>query len=371
LAITNKLASARKQKGVSASALATSLGVSRQMIYAVEAGTYIPNTAVALRLAQALGVTMDDLFSLVESSPIQSSSSKRVTLLATGEQLQPGQGVQLCNVGGKLVAAASAPVPWYLPVSDAAIAAPVPVSGKALVTLHRPESDFGNRLLLAGCDPAMSLLTPYLQSAGIRLVLVHQNSSQSLSLIKRGYAHIAGSHLRDSAGTSNIGAVNRLFPSKSAALISFAIWQEGIITKTGNPKQIKSVCDLARKDVTFVNREAGAGTRMLLDSELKRAGLKPETIASYSRTAPGHVAAAWEVKTGRVDCCLATEAAARFFGLTFIPLVAARYDFVIRKQQLTTPSVQVLLNVINQAAFRRELNNVGGYDTSVTGERVQ
>jgi putative molybdopterin biosynthesis protein len=99
--------------------------------------------------------------------------------------------------------------------------------------------------------------------------------------------------------------------------------------------------------------------------------LKSSAISGYEKTAPGHLAAAWEVKTGNADCCIATETAARFFGLHFIPLETVRYDLVLRQQDLASPNVQLLLDAISQLKFRRKLNGIGGYDTSLTGSRIQ
>jgi putative molybdopterin biosynthesis protein len=359
--IENRLAEVRKQRGVAASALAERVGISRQAVYAVEAGTYIPNTAVALRLAQALGVSMEQLFSL----PQASVQLETATLLPESAELQPGQTVQLCQVNGKWMAAAPTPSSCYLPATDGSISSPFIVRGKAKVQLNDRDADFGNRLLLAGCDPAMSIVARHLQTAGLELVLLHQNSSQSLALLKSGCTHLAGSHLKDDS------AITRMFPRKSAAVVSFALWQEGLVTAHGNPKSIGNMQDLARKDITFLNREAGSGSRALLDRYLKLQNLNPVAIAGYQRTAPGHLPAAWEVKAGAADCCIATQAAARFFGLHFIPLETVRYDLVLRKQDLDSPKVQLLLNGICQLSFRRKLNGIGGYDTSVTGTRVQ
>jgi len=183
--------------------------------------------------------------------------------------------------------------------------------------------------------------------------------------------HIAGTHLRDaSTGESNVAAVTGLFVRASIAVISFATWQEGLITPHGNPKHIYAVDDLARKDVAFVNREPGSGSRLLLDTYLARFKLSAKRVRGYQRLAFGHMAAAWQVKTGAADCCLATACAARVLGLHFVPLESARYDLVMRKHQLDSPTVQALLNTISLSSFRRELNVTGGYDTTVAGERV-
>jgi molybdate-binding protein/DNA-binding XRE family transcriptional regulator len=356
--VTTNVGEIRKQRGLSAAALAQAVGVSRQTIYAIEAGTYIPNTMTSLQLARVLDVSVEQLFRLSEPG----AGVERAELAPGGPALAPGQAVQLSNVNGRLVATACEPASWCLPPSDGVIESNNP----ARVHLHNRSEDFSKRVLLAGCDPAMGMMARYLERQGIQMVLCHQNSSRSLQLLKDGYAHVAGSHL----GHSNLDAVGRLFPAESAALISFALWQEGLAAAPGNPKNIKGIEDLARQDVQIVNREAGAGSRALLDRHLKRLSLDSKKVRGYETTAPGHLAAALEVKTGSADCCLSTEAAARFFGLHFIALESVRYELVVRKQDLSAPTLQPLLDSLTHLAFRRMLSGIGGYDTSMTGNRV-
>jgi molybdate-binding protein len=177
--------------------------------------------------------------------------------------------------------------------------------------------------------------------------------------------------LRDEAtGESNLHQVRSLFPRGAAVVIAFAVWEEGIVTGKGNPKAIREIADFARKGVSLVNREPGSGSRSLLDSSLKRLGITSSRVKGYGEVAYGHLPAAWQVRTGHADCCVATRAAARVFGLDFIPLVSERYDLVIRKQHLPMPAVQLLLDALNRNALRRELEGLGGYDTSRAGKQV-
>src|SRR5262249_19762594 len=128
--------------------------------------------------------------------------------------------------------------------------------------------------------------------------------------------------------------------------------------------------DFARPGITIVNREKGAGARQLLDAELKRLQINPKKVRGYEQTAPGHLPAAWLVETGAVDCCVSTRAAARVFGLGFIPLVAERSAFAIRREHLALPGVQALLDALNRSSFRRELESLGGYDAKAAGQRM-
>jgi putative molybdopterin biosynthesis protein len=369
--IATSLAALRRKRGLSAIHLAAAAGVSRQTIYAMEAGTFVPNTAVALRLARALDTTVEELFRLTEAEPAPSLRSEPAALLPGSGVAHACQAVQLCRVEKRLIASPPPAMPWYLPTADAVVASRPGRQGKARVQIFEADSDFTNRLLVAGCDPGISVLARHVQPAGIELVLAHRNSSQSLALLKEGSVHVAGTHLKDEAsGESNLPQIGRLFPRNAVAVIAFAVWEEGIVAAAGNPKTIRGIDDFARQDVEIVNREPGAGSRALLDSHLHRLGIAPRAVRGYDRLAPGHLPAAWHVQSGAVDACLATRAAARVFGLHFIPLVTERYDLVIRKQHLDLPRMQNLLDTLARSGFRRELEGFGGYDTRVAGQRV-
>ena len=369
--IENNLAELRQRRGLSAAGLAKTVGVSRQTIYAMEAGGYVPNTLVALRMARALEADVEDLFSLREEPPAPALREEHVALLPGSEIPQPGQAVQLCRVDRRLMASVPSPLPWYFPASDAVVTHKPASRQKTDVQVFHAEGDFRNRILVAGCDPGISVLARHVQPAGIELVLAHRNSSQALKLLKEGCVHIAGTHLRDEAsGESNLPEIGRMFSKNAVAVISFAVWEEGILTARGNPKSIRGIDDFERPDVSIVNREPGAGTRILLDASLKRAKIDPRKVSGYDRIAPGHLPAAWQIHSGAADACIATRAAARMFGLGFIPLISERYDLAIRRPHLDLPGIQALLDTLNRSSFRRELESLGGYDTKGAGQRM-
>jgi len=339
----------------------------------MEAGSYVPNTVVALKLARVLEATVEEIFALPAGLPDGGPRTEEASLLAGGGAgaAHAGELVQLCRVDERLIASAPSPVPWYLPAGDGVVTVARGGGRKAKVEVFQGEPELGNRLLIAGCDPAISILAKHARAAGIELVLAHRNSSQALALLKDGAIHIAGTHLRDeSSGEGNLPAIARLFPRNSVAVVSFAIWEEGIVTARGNPKRIRGVEDMARADVAIVNRDAGAGSRILLDGLLERAGIKPRRVRGYAIEVQGHLPAAWQVESGAADCSIATRAAARAFGLDFIPLVSERYDLVIRRQHFDLPLMQTLLDAMSRAAFRRELESLGGYDTRLAGKRL-
>ncbi len=361
----NHLATLRQRSHLSAAELAGRVGVSRQTIHAIEAGTYVPNTLVALKLAHALGVAVEDIFTFTEKAARPEEQSERIILLPGSGPVYPGQHVQLCQVDEKTIAAATTAVPWHIPSSDGVLL------NKTKARVVGDASAFQKRILIAGCDPAMPVLARYLQFSGIEAVLAHRNSSEALTLLKQGCVHVAGTHLRDAAsGESNTAQIARLFHGSSVTVISLAIWEQGLIVARGNPKRIRGIQDLARPNITLVNREKGAGSRVLLDSSLAAAGIAARKVRGYESIAPGHIAAAAEVRSGKADCCIAPRAAASVFGLDFIPLVTERYDLALHRRHLSLHAVQVLLETLSLARFRRELESIGGYDTKVAGKVV-
>jgi molybdate-binding protein/DNA-binding XRE family transcriptional regulator len=368
--IQNNLARLRQRQGLSARRLAELVDVQRQTIYAMEAGTYVPNTLIALRLAQVLQAKVEDLFSLSESSRMV-SSTQEIDLLPVGEKLQPGQPLQLCRVQKRIVGVPAIPMPAYLPAADAVLLKPSESAKKVARALIQPllvDQEYSRRLLIAGCDPGISVLGRHLKLAGIELVMASCSSLKALELLKQKQIHIAGSHLRDEpTGESNLPAVRKLFPGKSVSVVNFAAWEEGVVVAQGNPKEIRKEEDLARRDLRLMNRETGAGSRLLLDSTLRRLGFKTSEVKGYDQVAYGHIPAAWHVYSGHADYCIATRAAARVFGLDFLPLVSERFDLVIPKQHEGLATTQILLETLNRAPFQRELEMLGGYDTSQTG----
>jgi len=367
----NNLAALRQKRGISAARLAAMIGVARQSVYAMEAGSFVPNTEVALKLARALDCRVEDLFCLKEDSLPPASRTEKASLLPGSDRLLTGQTVQLCRVGRQLFATEPAPASWFFAPGDATVARPSTKSGLTSVSLTEVDREFGKRLLVAGCDPGISVLARNAQLAGLELVLAHRNSSQALQLLKKGSIHIAGTHLRDEAtGDSNMPTIAVLFPKDSVAVISFAVWEEGIVAATGNPKGIRGVEDLARKDISIVNREAGAGSRKLLDTRLMRLGIGPKAVRGYQNLANGHLAAAWQVRSGMTDCCIAPGAVARSLGLSFIPLATERYDLALRRRDLENPGIRVLMETLSRSSFRRELESFGGYDARDAGKRL-
>lgn len=355
----------RRRLGVSAANLARQAGVSRQTIHAIESGAYVPNTTVALRLSAALQTPVEELFRLERDDVAESQAT--VDLLATGP-VSSGQSVRLCRVGDRQIAVPATPDLGFLPPADG-ILRRIRKAGKADVTVIPPATVTANRLVIAGCDPAIVVAGSVIErGTNVELVAASVSSRTALQWLHEGKVHIAGAHLRDDAtGDFNLPFLKRVYPHDDFAVVTFAHWEEGLVCAPGNPKRLRGVADLLRRGVRFVNRETGSGSRALLDRLLTDAGASPDRVRGYEDVVPGHLPAANAVFTGAADACLATHSAARAFGLAFVPLERERYDFIIRRESLQLTGIRVLLDVLQRAPLRRTLEMQAGYDTSQTG----
>lgn len=368
--VDNRLAVIRKSRGVRASDLADRVHVSRQTIYAIEAGTYVPNTEVALNLARELEVTVDDLFSLqpASSKPPESLAAE---VLSAGTPAK-GQPVRVCQIGSRWVGVPVSASPYYMPEADGIVKRAGQKNGRTDLVIFAKEEASQNRLILAGCDPASGLLSRMVEKiSGVEIVSAAASSKLALSWLKEGKVHIAGSHLEDpQTGEFNLPFIRQEFSDLDFRVFTFARWEEGLVIAPRNPQDVHKVEDLGRKNIRFVNREPGSGSRALLDKLLQKAGLEARRVHGYDRVAYGHLAAAYCVMSGDADVCLATRSAAQTFGLDFIPLHSERYDLVMRKRTSDLPSVKGFLDVLQRAALRRKLEVLAGYDTAETGRQV-
>jgi molybdate-binding protein/DNA-binding XRE family transcriptional regulator len=365
--IENRLAQIRKSRGVGASDLARRVNVSRQTIYAIEAGTYVPNTEVALHLARELEVTVDELFSLQEADP--TSPEPLAAEVLSAAEPENGQPVRICQVGSRWVSVPVTASPYYMPEADGIIKRAGRTNGRAELVVFAKDEAAQKRLVLAGCDPATALLTRMVEKiSGVEIVSAAASSRLALGWLKEGKVHIAGSHLEDpKTGEFNLPFVRKEFPEEDFSVVTFARWEEGLVLAQGNPKDIRSVEHLARKNVRFVNRELGSGSRALLDKLLEKAGIESQKVQGYDREACGHLAAAYCVASGDADACLATRSAAKAFSLDFVPLHSERYDLVMRRRIVDLPAVKAFLDVLQRSTLRRKLEVLAGYDTSETG----
>ena len=365
--VENRIGQIRKGRGIGASDLAKRVNVSRQTIYAIEAGTYVPNTELALHLARELEVTVDELFSLGAGSQPSPESLAAEVLSATPPA--KGQPVRICQVGSRWVTVPVSATPYYMPEADGIVKRASRATGRADLFIFAKDEAAQKRLVLAGCDPASSLLSNMVERiSGVEIISAAASSKLALTWLKEGKVHIAGSHLEDpKTGEFNLPFVREVFPDDDFNVITFARWEEGLVVASGNPKRIRKPEDLTHRGVRFVNRERGSGSRALLDKLLQQTAVPATKVNGYDRVAYGHLAAAYCVVSGDADACIATRSAAQTFGLDFVPLHSARYDLVMRKKTAGLPAVKAFLDVLQRATLRRKLEMLAGYDTSQTG----
>ena len=368
--VHSRLADIRKSRGVGASELARRVRVSRQTIYAIEAGTYVPNTEVALNLARELEVTVDELF-LLQQGPPSAPESLPAEILSAGPSVK-GQPVRVCQIGSRWVSVPVSASPYYMPEADGIIKRTGKQPGRADLVVFAKEEAAQKRLVLAGCDPATGLLARMVEKiSGVEIISAAASSKLALTWLSEGKVHVAGSHLEDSkTGEFNLPYLRKQFPEEDFTVVTFARWEEGFVVAAGNPKRVRKIEDLVRKNVRFVNREPGSGSRGLLDQLMRKARMDAVNVQGYDRIAHGHLAAAYCVVSREADVCLATRSAAQTFGLDFVPLHSERYDLVMRKRTADLPAVKAFLDVLQRATLRRKLEVLAGYDTSQTGTMV-
>ena len=202
----------------------------------------------------------------------------------------------------------------------------------------------------------------------IAFSVAYVGSLGGLMAVARGEADLAGSHLWDESSDSyNRPFVRRLLPGRRVALLTLANRSLGLITAPGNPQGLATVADLARPAITFINRQAGSGTRVWLDAQLQEAGIDPQAIAGYEREESTHMVVAQAVESGEATAGLGIHAAAVAYGLGFVELTRERYDLVLPEAIWETPAGQAVRDVVSSTSFCEAVEALGGYDTAVTG----
>ena len=171
-------------------------------------------------------------------------------------------------------------------------------------------------------------------------------------------------------GTYNVSYIKKLLPNKNIKLVHLVFRDQGLIVMKKNPKNIKGIEDLARKDISFINRQGGSGTRILLDYKLEQLDIQPDKIVGYRDEEFTHMSVAVAVLSGTVDTGLGIYAAAKALNLDFIPVVTEQYDLVIPNEHFESQNIQILLATINSQAFKNRVESLGGYNTRKTGTLV-
>ena len=376
-----RLRLARQARGLSQQQLAGVAGVTRQAVSAVESGHSDPSLRVALGLARALGMTVEELFGPgdlgdpVLAQPVAAAGgpASRVALATVGDTFValPLHADTAARLGfgpaGGLVAGPS-PAP--------AGVSPGGRDPRNLVPV-RPIGPPRPTVVVAGCDPALPLLETPLSLLDPPLAFVWWpcGSGEALRLAAAGLVHAAGVHrvgpnnpdnpqddLGDAADTKAAADI-----PGGAEAVGFASWREGLVVRPGT--HIGSLDDVAARGLRLVNREPGAQARALLDRERLRFRLDPAELPGYDSRAAGHLQVAAAIAGGLADAGVSSEPAALAYGLDFIPLAAERFDLLLPAKHATSREVQGLLKVLTSPWLLAQLASLPGYDADRCGER--
>jgi len=241
------------------------------------------------------------------------------------------------------------------------------------VELLRHRDEIRNTIVCIGShDNTLDILANMLKKRDPRLSLssAHVGSMGGLIALKKGEAHMAGTHLLDEeSGLYNVPFIKKLLQEKRVVLMNLVYREQGLVVKRGNPKSIRGFEDLLRDDVVFINRQSGSGTRLLTDKHLREMGADSSQIRGYDREEYTHMGVASAVLTGIADTGLAILAAAHALGLDFIPVAKERYDMAIPREFIESEKMTALLQIIREDdEFRNVVSGLGGYDISDMGK---
>jgi putative molybdopterin biosynthesis protein len=292
--------------------------------------------------------------------------------------------VRLGRVGGDVVATPlprAAGVLTSLVRADGLLVVPAGVEGhhageQVRVELLRGLADVERTIVAIGShDLVLDVAASALRAADPLITLASSNvgSLGGLVALRDGLCHLAGSHLLDPAtGEYTLPYLDRIFgPDADLAVVRLVHRDQGLLVSPGNPLGLTGIADLTRPDLRYVNRQRGAGTRVLLDHEMGKLGVDPSTISGYSREEHTHLGVAAAVAAGRADTGLGIQAAARAFGLDFVPVAREPYDLVLRTAGLDDEVLAPLWALLEQHDFRNGVEKLGGYSCAETGRRVR
>jgi putative molybdopterin biosynthesis protein len=256
------------------------------------------------------------------------------------------------------------------------------------VRLYRPRAELDRTIFCIGShDMTLDLIAQFLAGHDRRLASANVGSQGGLVALLRGEAHLAGSHLLDpETGEYNISYIRRYLPGVKVKVFTLVGREQGLLVRRGNPKNVKSLGDLSNtgaesarpgprrageaQRVRFVNRQRGAGTRVLLDYQLNLLGIETDSIIGYAQEEYTHLGVAAAVASGRADCGLGIAAAAKALELDFIPLFQERYDLVIPKEYAESDLIGPLFAVLEDQEFRAAVAALPGYDVSKMGNLI-
>jgi putative molybdopterin biosynthesis protein len=244
------------------------------------------------------------------------------------------------------------------------------VSTEAARTFASPQDG----LIICGQDTVLDILTRYLekQLPQFRFLRQYLGSIPGLLALYQGTANLVTAHLWDGdTGEYNISYIRRIIPGHRVVIYNLVHRLEGFYVSKGNPKSIQTWADLTKPGIRLVNRECGAGARVLLDEQLRKLKIEHRSINGYDREETSHLSVASCVARGEADVGLGMEnAAMQVRNIDFIPLQKERYDIIFRKDDLPRPQFQTLLSILRSNTFKNEVSGMGGYDVEQMGQMM-
>jgi len=240
-------------------------------------------------------------------------------------------------------------------------------SSPALDDIHKADG-----FIICGQDLILDVLSNYMRQNGVHALRAYIGSYDGLISLYRKMVNVTAAHMWDSAtDTYNVEYVRRLLPGIPAVVVHLTCRIQGLYVKKGNPQKIRGWEDFGRGDIVMINREKGAGSRILLDENLKLLDISGSSIKGYEKEISSHLGVASAVGRGEADIGVGIEKIARQVdNVSFIPMKKERYDLVFRKEDSNTPEVQTLIKVMRNEIFRSEFSNIGGYDISEMGKII-
>lgn len=344
----SQLRGARLRKGLSQTALAREVALSRQALHAMESGKSVPGVDVALRLASVLETTVESLFGA-------GASAQRVRAhWASGSLMRSGR-VALAKAGGRWVA-------HGLPASDAQEGDGLVVGSRGRSVVVEPFTSLERaerRLLVMGCAPALGLLASRLGTE-VPMTWLDGSSRLALDALAAHDVHVAGIHY--ARGDEGAGAIRKALPRTKVTRVTLAGWELGLVVSERNRRRIRGAGDLLKRGVKVAVREPGSGARTVLERALHAVGHSLRDLPHVSEVR-GHLEVAQRVALGLADSGVTIGAAAVAHGLHFIPLVEEQFELVIPDALLHEERVERLVSTLSSRAFRSELSSLGGYVT--------
>ena len=248
----------------------------------------------------------------------------------------------------------------------------LPAGAQVEVQLYRSPAELERTIFAIGShDIALDLLAQYLAGKQRRLISANAGSLGGLLALQHNEAHLAGAHLLDpESGQYNLPDIQRVLPGVAVKVVTLVGRQQGLLVAKGNPKQIQSLKDLAQAEVRYINRQRGAGTRVLLDYHLHKMGIETQNIPGYAVEEYTHLGVAVAIASGRADCGLGIAAAAQALNLDFVPLYLERYDLVVLEQYFASPLLAPLWETLHLPVFRQAVAAMPGYSVEQMGDLV-